>query len=402
VRVFVVCAAVAVMAAASAGARPVATPGVSSDEIHIGSSVPLSGEAAIAGNVARGIDAYFKYVNDHGGVLGRSIKYKYEDDAYDPSQTIAKVRDLVQSDKVFAIYNTLGTEQNLAVRSYLNQLKVPQLLVASGASTWGNDYKKYPWTIGYQPSYCGEAAIYGRYIAKTRPTARIGVLYQNDAYGKELIAGLQRGLGKKANLIVSKQGYDVTDTDVKSQIARLKSKKVNTLMVFATPKFAIQSYSSARLLGWRPLVFVNVVASASNTMTIAALASSKRQTEGSISLAFLKDPINPRWVNDKAVKLFRTILKKYNGGEGLTDYYNVYGMSSAFTLVDALRHSGKNPTRASVMHAVTHLNERNNPFVLPGIVVKTTATSRFPITQARLERYHNGQWVYFGPLVHVG
>ncbi|HMI22089.1 MAG TPA: ABC transporter substrate-binding protein, partial [Gaiellaceae bacterium] len=187
-----------------------------------------------------------------------------------------------------------------------------------------------------------------------------------------------------------------------SQIARLKSKKVNTLMVFATPKFAIQSYSSARLLGWRPLVFVNVVASASNTMTIAALASNKRQTEGSISLAFLKDPINPRWTNDKAVKLFRTILKKYNGGEGLTDYYNIYGMSSAFTLVDALRHSGKNPTRASVMRAVTHLNEPKNPFVLPGIVVKTTATNRFPITQARLERYHNGQWVYFGPLVRVG
>jgi hypothetical protein len=177
---------------------------------------------------------------------------------------------------------------------------------------------------------------------------------------------------------------------------------VNTLMVFATPKFAIQSYSSARLLGWRPLVFVNVVSSASNTMTIAALASSKRQTEGSISLAFLKDPVNPLWKNDKAVKLFRTILKKYNGGQGLTDYYNVYGMSSAFTLVDALRHAGKNPTRASVMHAVTHLNERNDPFVLPGIVIKTTPTNRFPITQARLERYHNGQWVYFGPLVHVG
>ncbi len=397
---FGVLSALVIVSAASAGGS--STPGVTAKQILIGGTTPLSGPASAYAAVAKGADAYFKYVNDHGGVFGRSIKYKYEDDAYDPSQTIEKVRGLVQNDKVFAIYNTLGTEQNLAVRSYLNQLKVPQLLVASGASTWGNDYKKYPWTIGYQPSYRGEAAIYGRYIAKTRPGARIGILYQNDAYGKELIAGLQRGLGKKDKLIVSKQGYDVTDTDVKSQIARLKSKKVNTLMVFATPKFAIQSYSSARLLGWRPLVFVNVVASASNTMTIAALASSKRQTEGSISLAFLKDPINPRWVNDKAVKLFRTILKKYNGGEGLTDYYNVYGMSSAFTLVDALRHSGKNPTRASVMRAVTHLNERNNPFVLPGIVVKTTATNRFPITQARLERYHNGQWVYFGPLVRVG
>ena len=397
---FSVLSALVVVSVASAGGSN--TPGVTSKQILIGGTTPLSGPASAYAAVAKGADAYFKYVNDHGGVFGRSIKYKYDDDAYDPSQTIEKVRDLVQNDKVFAIYNTLGTEQNLAIRSYLNQLKVPQLLVASGASTWGNDYKKYPWTIGYQPSYRGEATIYGRYIASARPTARIGILYQNDAYGKELIAGLQRGLGKKAKLIVSKQSYDVTDTDVKSQIARLKSKKVNTLMVFATPKFAIQSYSSARLLGWRPLVFVNIVSSASNTMTIAALASSKQQTEGSISLAFLKDPVNARWKNDKAVKLFRTILKKYNGGQGLTDYYNIYGMSSAFTLVDALRHAGKNPTRASVMRAVTHLNERNDPFALPGVVIKTTPTNRFPITQGRLERYHNGQWVYFGPLVHLG
>jgi len=392
----------ALLIVSAAGASGSATPGVTSKQILIGGTTPLSGPASAYAAVAKGADAYFKYVNDHGGVFGRSIKYKYEDDAYDPSQTVQKVRDLVQNDKVFAIYNTLGTEQNLAVRSYLNQLKVPQLLVASGASTWGNDYKKYPWTIGYQPSYRGEAAIYGRYIAKTRPTARIGVLYQNDDYGKELLAGLQRGLGKKAKLIVSKQGYDVTDTDVNSQIARLKAKKANTLMVFATPKFAIQSYSSARVLGWHPLVFINVVASASNTMTIANLASSKRQTEGSISLAFLKDPINPRWAKDSGVKLFKTILKKYNGGEGLTDYYNVYGMSSAFTLVDALKHAGKNPTRASVMRAITHLNELNNPFVLPGISVKTTSTDHFPIAQARLQRYHNGGWVYFGPLLRVG
>ena len=397
---FGVLVALVIVAAASAGGS--ATPGVTSKQILIGGTTPLSGPASAYAAVAKGADAYFKYVNARGGVFGRSIKYKYVDDAYDPSQTIQKTRDLVQNDKVYAIYNTLGTEQNLAVRSYLNQLKVPQLLVASGASTWGNGYKRYPWTIGYQPSYKGEAALYGRYIAKSKPTARIGVLYQNDDYGKELVAGLQRGLGKKAKLIVSKQGYDVTDTDVKSQVARLKSKRANTLMVFATPKFAIQSYSSARLLGWRPLVFVNVVASASNTMTIASLASSKQQTEGSISLAFLKDPINPRWANDKAVKLFRTILKKYNGGEGLTDYYNVYGMSSAFTLVDALKHAGKNPTRASVMRAVTHLNERSNPFVLPGVSVRTTSTDHFPIAQARLQRYHNGHWVYFGPLVRVG
>jgi len=392
--------ALAIVSAASAGG--VATPGVTSKQILIGGTIPLSGPASAYASVAKGADAYFKYVNAHGGVLGRSIKYKYEDDAYDPSQTIQKTRDLVQNDKVFAIYNTLGTEQNLAVRSYLNQLKVPQLLVASGASTWGSDYKKYPWTIGFQPRYWGEAGIYGRYIAKTRPTARIGILYQNDDYGKELVSGFQHALGKKTKLIVSKQSYDITDTDVKSQIARLKAKRVNTLMVFATPKFAIQSYSSARVLGWRPLVFVNAVSSATNTMTIASLASSKLQTEGSISIAFLKDPLDPQWKKDKAVALFRTILKKYNGGQGLTDVYNVYGMASAYTLVDALRHAGKNLTRAGVMKAVTHLNERNNPFVLPGISVRTTPSDHFPIAQVRLERYHKGRWAYFGPLVRVG
>ena len=392
--------ALAIVSAASAGGS--ATPGVTSKQILIGGTTPLSGPASAYASVAKGADAYFRYVNAHGGVFGRSIKYKYEDDAYDPSQTIQKTRDLVQNDKVFAIYNTLGTEQNLAVRSYLNQLKVPQLLVASGASTWGSDHKKYPWTIGLQPRYWGEAAIYGHYIAKTRPNARIGILYQNDEYGKELIAGFQHALGKRAKLIVSKQGYDVTDTDVKSQIARLKAKRVNTLMVFATPKFAIQSYSSARVLGWRPLVFVNAVSSATNTMTIASLASSKLQTDGSVSIAFLKDPLDPQWKKDKAVALFRTILKKYNGGQGLTDVYNVYGMASAYTLVDALRHAGKNLTRPGVMKAITHLNERSNPFVLPGIVVRTTSADHFPIAQVRLERYHKGHWVYFGPLSRVG
>jgi branched-chain amino acid transport system substrate-binding protein len=391
--------ALVIVSAASAGGQ--ATPGVTAKQILIGGTTPLTGPASAYAAVATGADAYFKYVNAHGGVNGRKIKYKYEDDAYDPSQTIQKTRDLVQNDKVFAIYNTLGTATNLAIRSYLNQLKVPHLFVASGASTWGKDYKQYPWTIGYQPSYFAEAQIYGRYVLKTKPKARIGVLFQNDDYGKELVSGLERGLGSKKKLIVSKQGYDVTDPDVKSQIARLKSKRVDTLMIFATPKFAIQAYSTARQLGWKPVVYVNAVASAANVMTIAALSSSKQQTEGSISIVYLKDPTDPRWAKDKAVRLFRSILKKYNGGKGLTDVYNVYGMASAFTLVDALKHAGKNLTRPAIMRALTRLNERNNPFVLPGISIRTTPKSRFPIVQAKLERYHNGRWVFFGPVVSV-
>jgi branched-chain amino acid transport system substrate-binding protein len=396
---FALLCAFAIVSAASAGGS--ATPGVTSTQILIGGTTPLSGLASAYASVATGADAYFKYVNAHGGVFGRSIKYKYVDDGYDPSQTIQQTRALVQNDKIFADFNTLGTATNLAIRSYLNELKVPQLFVASGASTWGKDYKKYPWTIGYQPSYAAEGAIYGRYIVKTRPQARIGVLYQNDDYGKDLLGGLESGLGKKVTLIVSKQGYDATDHDVKSQIARLKSKKVNTLMVFATPTFAIQSYSYARQLGWRPRVFVNAVSSAANIMNVASIASSKRQTEGSISIVYLKDPTDPRWAHDRGVTLFRSVLKKYNGGKGLGDVYNVYGMSVAYTLVDALKHAGKNPTRAGVMRAATHLDERSNPFVLPGIAVRTTPSFHFPLAQAKLERYHNGHWVYFGPLVRV-
>src|SRR5919201_2095960 len=191
---FCLLAMLVVASAATAGGS--STPGVTSKEILIGGTSPLSGPASAYAAVAKGADAYFKYVNAHGGVNGRSIKYKYVDDGYDPSQTIQRTRDLVQNDKVFAIYNTLGTETNLSIRSYLNQLGVPQLFVASGASTWGKDYKKYRWTIGYQPSYAAEGAIYGRYIVRTRPKARIGVLFQNDDYGKELSNGLQRGLGK--------------------------------------------------------------------------------------------------------------------------------------------------------------------------------------------------------------
>jgi branched-chain amino acid transport system substrate-binding protein len=391
--------ALAIVSGASAASAD--APGVTSKEILIGGTIPLTGPASAYASVAKGAAAYFKYVNAHGGVNKRKIKYVYRNDEYDPVKTFDRTRELVQQDRVFAIFNTLGTETNLAIRGYLNQVKVPQLFVASGASTWGRDYKKYPWTIGYQPSYVAEATIYGRYIAKTAPKSRIGVLYQDDDYGKDLLVGLERGLGKKKGLIVSKQGYAVTDDNVRSQIARLKAKRANTLMIFATPKFAIQSYSSARQLGWRPKVYVNAVSSAANIMTIATLSSSKRQTEGSISVVFLKDPTDPRWKRDKAVALFRSILKKYNGGKGLRDVYNVYGMSSAFTMVDALKHAGKNLTRESVMKAATHLNERNNPFVLPGIAVRTTPTNRFPLAQAKLERYHNGRWVSFGPLVSI-
>jgi branched-chain amino acid transport system substrate-binding protein len=394
----ILCAAGAlVLATVASGAG---APGVTSSEVLIGGTTPLSGAASAYQSVARGAAAYFRYVNAHGGVNKRKIKYIYKNDAYDPSKTVELTRELVQQDKVFAIFNSLGTEQNLATRSYLNALKVPQLFVASGATTFGKAYKQYPWTIGYQPNYRAEGTIYGRYVAKTTPKARIGVLYQNDDYGKDLLSGLRNGLGKKVGLIKAKQSYDVTDSDVQSQVAKLKSARVNTLMVFATPLFAIQSYVYAHKFGWRPKVYVNAVSSAANIMGIATAGAGKKQTEGSISIVFLKDPTDAHWKKDPGVKLYRSIMKRYKGGNP-NDVYAVYGMSAAHTFVAALKKAGRNPTRQGIMKAATSLNVKNDPFLLPGMTVRTTAKDHFPLDQAKLQRYHSGHWTSFGGLFRV-
>ena len=374
--------------------------GVTSTQVLIGGTTPLSGPASAYQSVAKGAAAYFRYVNAHGGVNHRKIRYIIKDDQYDPAQTMDKTRELVEQDHVFAIFNSLGTEQNQATRGYLNAIKVPQLFIASGDTTWGRDYKQFPWTIGYQPNYRAEGTIYGRYIAKTAPKSRIGVLYQNDDYGKDLLAGLRRGLGKKAKLIVSTQNYDVTDPNDQAQIAKLKAAKADTLMLFSTPKFTIQAYAYSRQLGWRPKVYVNAVSSASNVMGIATLGNGKKQTEGTISIVFIKDPTDPRWAKDRGIKLYRTVMRRYKGTNP-SDVYNAYGMSVAHTFVEALKKAGKNPTRDSIMRAATHLNIHNDPFVLPGIVVRTTPTDHFPLDQARLERYHNGRWLSFGGMFRV-
>ena len=392
--------ALGALALATVASGAASETGVTATTVTIGGTTPLSGPASAYQSVAKGAAAYFRYVNAKGGVNKRKINYIYKDDGYDPSRTADATRELVQQDKVFAIFNSLGTDQNLATRAYLNALKVPQLFVASGATTFGSAYKKYPYTIGYQPNYRAEGTIYGRYIVKHTPKSRIGVLYQNDDYGKDLLAGLQRGLGSKAGLIKSKQSYNVDDPDVQSQIAKLKAAKTNTLMVFATPKFAIQAYVFARKLSWKPLVYMKAVSSAANIMGVSSAATNKKQTEGTISIVFLKDPTDPSWRNNAGMKLYRSIMKKYKGGNP-NDVYAVYGMSVAHTFVAALQKAGKTPTRAGIMKAADSLNVTNDPFLLPGITVKTSAGDHFPLDQAKLQRYHNGHWVAFGGLFRV-
>ena len=239
-----------VVAAGTAAASHNSTPGVSKHQITIGGTFPFSGPAALYKTIPVAEQAYFAYVNSRGGVFHRKIMDITYDDQYDPSQTVPQTQKLVEQDHVFAIFNSLGTEHNLATRPYLNAVGVPQLFVGSGGRTFGADYKQYKWTIGYQPNYLAEGTIYGREVAKTTPKARIAVLYQNDDYGNDLLKGLKHGLGKKAKQVVSKQNYNADDPEVRSQIARLKSSKANTLMIFATPQFAIQAYRFAYQLGW--------------------------------------------------------------------------------------------------------------------------------------------------------
>jgi ABC-type branched-subunit amino acid transport system substrate-binding protein len=383
--------------AGAAAATSAGTPGVSSSTITIGSSGPLTGEAAAAAGVLKGADAYFKYVNSKGGVNGRKIDFKYLDDAYDPAQTVQNVRQLIQQDNVFALFSVVGTNSNLAIRDFVNAAGVPQVFSAAGATTFGRDYAKYPWTIGYLPPYAEEGALYAKQILATNAKkAKVAVLYQSDDYGKDLLSGFRRGLGSKAHsMIVQTVGYDPTTSDVQSQVAQLKASGANTFMIFAFGKFAIQSFVYANKLGWKPQIYVNDVASASSIMAL----DPAKTAEGSISILWGKDPATPKFKGDAGVALAGKIIKRYVPGGNPSDGFLVAGMAEAFSFVDALKAAGKNLTRKGLMTAVTHMNEASNPFLIPGVKVHTTPTFRFPISAVQLQRWHLGHWVPFGGVV---
>jgi branched-chain amino acid transport system substrate-binding protein len=276
---------------------------------------------------------------------------------------------------------------------------VPHIFAATGATTFGRDHRQYPMSIAYQPTYIAEGAMYGNYIRRTSPTAKIAILYQDDSYGADLIKGLERGLGPRKGNIVAKQGYKATDDNVQSQVARLRSSNARILMLFTTPKFTIQAYQYVNGLGWKPKIFVNAVSSASNVMILSSSRGQNKRVEGSISIVFLKDPNDPKWAKDPGVLLYKRIMRRFARGGNVKDVYNLYGMSAAFTFVDALRRAGRNPTRQSLMNAVLRLNERNNPFLLPRMSIRTSATDHYPIDQARLQRWQKGRWISFGGLL---
>ena len=396
--VVVVLAAAIVVALPIALAGSSADPGVSATSIVLGGTSPLTGPAASYASVARGAKAYFDSINTQGGVAKRKIDYRIVDDAYNPGLTVQGVRRLVEQDKVFAVFNTLGTESNLAIRDYLNQSKVPHLFAASGATTWGRDAAKYPWTIGFQPSYAAEGFVYGRYVAGNLKKAKIAVLFQNDDYGKDLLGGLKSGLGRSGSKVVAAEPYQVTSPDVGSQIAKLKASGANVLAVFATPTFAIQAYVFANRLGWKPLVLLNGVSGTSNIMVLASEGGKNKAVEGTITSTILKDPTDPRWKNDPGMKQYRAILGRHAKGANANDVYHVYGMAVAYETVSLLKRLGANPTRAGLMKAARSITSAKNPFLLPGITVKTGKGDNFPVQQGQLQRWTKGRFVPFGSL----
>jgi len=399
------CAAtVALVPVALGGSQ--AEPGVTAKIITIGGTFPLTGVASSYAPIPKGMTAYFSYinatkVNGKRGVNGRQISFRVEDDAFNPQQTLQKTQALVEQARVFALLGGLGTEPQLAVRDYLNSKKVPQLYVSTGATTFGFDQKKYPWTLGWQPDYQAEAAIYGKQIARNHPNAKIAIIFQNDDYGKDYIAGLESGLGSKKSQIVATRGFNVTDPSVGSQLTDLRRSGADTLMIFATPGKTIQTYGTLPRIGWKPEnIYLNSVSATDTFMGIAVRSAGAATVNGSISVQYLKDPANTEWNNDAGMKLYRRIMAKYLPEANANDGLYLYGMAKAYSFTQVLAKLGATPTRAGLMKAALGSTFKTNPFALPGVVTQTSGRDAFPISQVRLIRYNNGTWTAIGQLVN--
>ena len=394
-RALVGAALTAVLAVPAAGAGRTDTPGVTPTQIVIGGTGPLTGNESAYEPVLTGAQAYFAYVNAHGGVFGRKIVYKVYDDQYDPSKTVPLTQQLVEEDKVFAIFNTIGTEQSIAIRQYLNSAKVPELFVGSGGVSIASQHAQYPWTIGLLPSFAGEGAVYGRLIAAHQPNAKIAVLYENDEYGTDLLAGLKRGLGSHAGQIVATQSYVPTEPTVASEVTQLSATGADVFVIFALPTQAIQSFVTAAKLNWKPAEYVTSVSIDPAVMAIVHANVGVQAGVGATSTAFLHDPTNPTQQKSPGVVLYRQIMQRYLAKEDWKAVAHLYGMMAAYAMVDALTHAGRNPTRAGLLKAATHLNE-TNPFLLPGLTLTTSPSNYYPIGKTYLVRYEHGFWNVLG------
>jgi branched-chain amino acid transport system substrate-binding protein len=383
-----------------------ATPGVTKTKFVIGGTFPLTGAASSYAPIPVGMKVYFTYANTHRGadgkrgVGGRQIVWKYYDDGYNPANTAQQTRKLVEEDKVFALFGGLGTEPQQAVVQYLNQLKVPQLFVSTGATEFDANYSQAPYTIGWQPDYYAEGTIYGRYAAKNWPDKKIGVIFQDDSYGNNYLDGLRNGLGGKASNIVTTQGFAVTDTSVAAQVSRIKAANVDVIAIFGTPTPTIRTYGTMKALNFHPQeVIVNSV-SATDTFMQAALRNADAATvNGSISTSYLMDVRDPKYAGTAAMKLYKAQMAKYQPNADANNELFFYGFAKAYDVVKVLGLAGKNPTRAKLLTAVRHM-DWVNPFLIPGIKVKTSPYDPFAISQVKLIRFQDGLWHEFGSLIN--
>jgi branched-chain amino acid transport system substrate-binding protein len=383
------------LAASPAQAQKKYDPGASDKEIKVGNIMPYSGPASAYGTIGKAAAAYFKKVNDEGGINGRKINFISVDDGYSPPKAVEMARRLVEQDEVLVVFNPLGTPSNSAIQKYMNAKKVPQLFVATGATKWG-DPKNFPWTMGWQPNYQTEGGIYAHYLVKTKPGAKIAVMYQNDDYGKDYLKGFKDGLGDKAKQIVAEVSYEVSDPTVDSQIVQLKGSGADVFFNISTPKFAAMAIRKAYDIGWKPLHFLNnVSASIGSVLTPAGLEKSV----GLISVAYLKDPNDKQWDNDPGIKEWRAFMAKYYPEGNLADGSNVYGYAVAQTLAQALKQAGDNLTRENVMKQAANLKDLQLNVALPGIKINTSATDFYPFESLQLSRFDGKQWVLFGEVM---
>ena len=385
----------AALASPAAFAQKKYDQGASDTEIKIGNTNPYSGPASAYGTIGKAIGAYFKMVNEQGGVNGRKITWMSYDDGYSPPKTVEMVRKLVEQDQVLFVFQTLGTPCNTAIHKYMNVNKVPQLHVATGATKW-NDPKNFPWTMGWQPNYQSEGRIYAAHILKTKPGAKIGILYQNDDYGKDYLKGLKDGLGDKAKMIVAEVSYEVSDPTVDSQIVQLQASGADVFFNITIPKFAAQAIRKAYDIGWKPVHYLNnVSASIGTVLTPAGLDKSV----GLISTQYLKDITDEQWANDAAIKQWEAFMKKYYPDGSLIDGFNVYGYTVASTLVQVLKQAGNNLTRENIMKQAASMKNFRIETMLPGVMINTDQDDFAPIESARLIRFDGKQWVGFSEVM---
>jgi branched-chain amino acid transport system substrate-binding protein len=382
------------VAASPAAAQKKYDPGASDTEIKIGNIMPYSGPASAYGVIGKTEAAYFTKINAEGGINGRKIDFVSYDDGYSPPKAVEQARKLVESDEVLLIFQSLGTPSNTAIQKYMNAKKVPQLFVATGATKW-NDSKNFPWTMGWQPNYQSEGHIYAQYLLKNNPNGKIGILFQNDDYGKDYVKGMKDGLNGKMQ-IVAELPYETSDPTVDSQMVNLKSSGADVFFNVTTPKFAAQAIKKAVEIEWKPIHLLNSV---SNSVGAVLKPAGLDNSKGILSTIYLKDPTDPSWKDDAAHKEWLAFMDKYYPDGDKTSTFTVFGYLAAQTMVQVLKQCGDDLTRENVMRQAANLKDLHLGMLLPGITINTSPTDFAPIKQEQMMRFKGEAWELFGPVL---